>query len=1298
MNKPNLLLKFFSLLLCFTAYSGFAQEIDTVELNGQQYFVYPFSAEVTTHSQYGMAIKGNRGNSNLSFTLYKEIMGMEMGDIELTRQDFRRFKREVRQYEQGYEMDGGRDEYKHLNKKFYKAVRKNPYPLLQQRFRENDDLTPVLDPIPDGQYVQFYEPMCIIDEKGRCKNPDEEERIVAGYFTIKNNLLEGEAKWVDFQGNVLKQGKFVNGSKEGEWKYEYRFLYYAIEKDQAELYIERGYPDLDTVVEYYTYRKGAKQGHYRKYENSAFPTEEGDYENGEETGTWISRLVGYTGQGSNRKLNRNNDKITTQYTYETNDSLLRNPIWIRKDLASFYGADMEQFNFYGAKYGLPNLPQDLYRVAFPVEEDLELEEETEGAPYDMDYYEEDMYYEGEYEEGYYEEEMYGEYYGGGFGYDMFSAELYDPSDEKYKMRGLLLDSIGGFPKYTGVYEEFYPNGQLAFRYNFEDGNLVLEDTIFWDNGKPFDVITEVPDSNQYLRSIYDYDGKLYEEIAYDSKGDFIRIQNSLQVTKKYILDGFEAELALYGSYYLYDKDDTLGKSELTQPLVLFRSWAEADSSMLFSISYSPEDRRLTSQGYSVMKNEMSFEEKTFSENFESWTGKKYTRFGNLELERTSSGSYLEYYDSDSIPIRNIRADERFSVASQYELKKDGQLYTGPVELKLNQKKLSMSKSGLELSLPSSKYTSKKLTKDIKRYRSKGKTKYPIEMSFLDATELESDLSSYVFREFFSSSLGRFFNSSGLYYDEYYDERVKKRDMPAQLTTVEGYMLDGKPHGLWTGYDQFGKKFVEVSYVNGEASGELIEYEYAEPVDEDNFMYMEYGYENVLTDSFPEKKVHFVSYRSQFLNGKENGESVGYTWYGDVISRTNYVDGFMDGMSMERNKLATTFASYKYGSPDGYVRTYLTLPKKDSILLYNLNFQDGVLQGESKAFHTNGQLAKRGFFLDGRPIEDYEAYDSLGFKYHYVKFQYSFPVEEKIWEENQLSVRYLFKWEDSIYFEPRDITTSQSLDAVIAELGLGGDYFERPYYGRPSLVNKNYIEYHMTKYYPNDTISRDGDLNEGRKIGCWRYYSYNGELLYEVDYKDSIIVVNDSVKFKSKGVLTDFNANGDPLYEAYVIEMSSKYDCSHSDHYEVRQLYTRWEANDSIGRMNGYVQNFYDNGTLQNEGRMKDGLPDGVWKYYDPYGKLNQYGVYVLGKRDARWLSGDLSKTKYLGDICLNPNLPDLEDEMRYRENLLDIKITNYSLGKALNTQYYDINMNQFIDAEEMEEEDSETPDEELEGE
>lgn len=58
------------------------------------------------------------------------------------------------------------------------------------------------------------------------------------------------------------------------------------------------------------------------------------------------------------------------------------------------------------------------------------------------------------------------------------------------------------------------------------------------------------------------------------------------------------------------------------------------------------------------------------------------------------------------------------------------------------------------------------------------------------------------------------------------------------------------------------------------------------------------------------------------------------------------------------------------------------------------------------------------------------------------------------------------------------------------------------------------------------------------------------------------------------------------------------------------------------------------------------------------------GNYVLGKRNGRWLSGDLSKTKYLGEICLNPNMPDIEEEIKYRENMLNLEVIHYRLGKS----------------------------------
>ena len=453
--------------LCFFS-SSYAQEVDTIEINGESFFVYPFDVEVNTHSQFYRGQKKQRMN-DMTYDLYQEMMRSELGEA-LTKKEFRKMKREIRQLQSEMGRDMYRDdEEAHLSsRKFKKAIRKNPYPLMQQRFQANNDLTPMLDPIPDGKYVQMYEDFCLINEKGEC---DWIENRVAGYFTMKNNTLEGEATWVDLTGDTLKHGFFVNGIKEGEWKFEKRTLEYLIDEDDAELYIERGYPDMDTLTEYITYEHGAKNGPYRKYTNSKYPVEQGFYKDGFPSGTWVVRDIIYKGFGRNKKRIRNNELVTLTKTYESNDSLVAKTKWLRKGLVSVYRADDDQFDFY-SKYERPDLPYQLYEIAYEEEENLELEEELEGAPYDLDFYEDDYYEEMEMA---LESSMYG---GGDFGYDDYLATAYDKNAKKYFSRGVLLDSIGGRPKYSGTYEARYENGQLAYTYEFQNGVLVKEGTVY----------------------------------------------------------------------------------------------------------------------------------------------------------------------------------------------------------------------------------------------------------------------------------------------------------------------------------------------------------------------------------------------------------------------------------------------------------------------------------------------------------------------------------------------------------------------------------------------------------------------------------------------------------------------------------------------------------------------------------------------------------------------------------------------------------------------------------------------------
>ena len=448
-------------------------------------------------------------------------------------------------------------------------------------------------------------------------------------------------------------------------------------------------------------------------------------------------------------------------------------------------------------------------------------------------------------------------------------------------------------------------------------------------------------------------------------------------------------------------------------------------------------------------------------------------------------------------------------------------------------------------------------------------------------------------------------------------------------------------------------------------------------DEEQYDRNEYieKYHTYIFDASPEKKTHYLSQREFYVNGMLEGPSVGFNWKGDTLQYDEYHEGRQHGLSYQRNKIFYSVATYEDGMIDGISQTYLTIPGQDSILIFDLNFQNGALQGESRSYHTNGKMAKRGFFLSGDPIDDYEAYDTLGFKYQYVKFQFNQPVEEKIWEENQLSVRYLFDWKDSIPFFVQDIAASSSFERLAVDLGLIRNPYTEPYYGRPSLLDKTGIDYAITKYYPNDTVARTGKISKGKKVGYWKHYSYEGKPLYEVTYFDTLLTINDSVKFKSKGILTYLDEKNRPLSKSYIIEKVEKYDCSHTDHTEERMLYGFWEADAAQQRINGYSKNYYDNGAIQNEGRVDNGLPTGTWKLYDSDGQLNQVGNYVQGKRHGRWLSGDLSNFKNMGEICLNPNLENLEEIMAYQEKLLDVSVVYYNMGKIVKREYYGINRN-----------------------
>ncbi|MDG1331641.1 MAG: hypothetical protein P8P74_04880 [Crocinitomicaceae bacterium] len=1243
-------------LALFVFFCGFSSveaqtTVDSIQHNGKQYYVYPFRKKVKIHHDYWKLI-----DDDTFFEDYNNYFNRFNGDWDFTREAFQ--MAETEEYREELEREL-RDHWKWklrgrgFGKAATRTLRKRPGELMDVSYNHGKDVLPPFGTIPDGKYVQLFEEFCLVDADGKCQSDGYQ---IAGYFTINNNVIDGEAVWLNFKGDTLKKGSFVEGLKVGEWEIKHPTeVPYKIRGRDRKRLKKGGSIWQDYAMGLTNFKNGLPDGTYRYESYGSTQQVRGEFKLGEPSGEW--RYL------TNSQLTLRMQMADPSDTVLSKKSLLR-------------GAYMEQPRRYYRKEGdervkhdmdcreapMPAFPNSFYEIQFEkLDEELELTGENEKS-FDLT------------DARRYDPHSYRGYRRGSDG----DVMVVDPVTGVLYPRWHVMDSLGARMKYDGVYEQYYMNGQLFFRYEFENGQLKSEDTLFWDNGNPLDVIVFEPDSNKYYRSLYDRGGYLYDIMIYDSLGSFIEYYSSKPPRNYEVeIDGLIAEENGYGrrAYFnvqpvafFYRDNDTLKSESLNSKVLLTRTWTR-DTTIQTNIVYDAVSHEYISEKFNCFGDVHSRISRSFSDDFSGWTGKQESTYGDLTLRRKRSGIRYDVDEVDTLKHWSVRrAWNLYDVTSDVSLLKNEELFTGEFKMTSKGGQSRVKSKSNKVSVRHSSgyfgsnryYRARRKDKKAKRFMLNSITNG---LTFQGASsQVNSDFSEYFFR--LVHDYNRFMNYNA-------------HSAMFSVKSVEGNFLDGKAHGIWTAYDSKGDVVSSLNFNRGEADGELKFYNYQNKRPK-------YGYifEDRSLDTFPKRRTRYLSQVINFKNGLREGKAVEYDWLGRVMTSGSFVNDEIDGKMISRNQEMHTEATFKEGYLDGYLKTYLTFPEMDSILLYDINLQNGMLNGESKSYHTNGKLAKRGFFLDGEPIEDYEAYDTLGFKFHYVKFQYGMPVEEKIWEENALSIRYQFNWEDSIEFHPDDITSTMSLEALLAKEGYRTYSVQEKYYGRTALIAKDDIECRMTKYYPNDTVARDGQLLNKQKTGLWKFYSYNGQFLYEANYFDSIIVINDSVKFKSKGILTDYDDAGNRLYNAYIIEKFEKYDCAHTDHYEIRQLITIDEENDSTGRMNGHVLNYYDNGTLQSQGTMKDGIPDGLWKFYDPFGKLNKMGNYTFGKRHGRWLEGDLEKKKYLGEICMNPNLPNIEEQQEYQENLLDITIINYVMGKLKNTQYYDLDMNRVMEIEE----------------
>jgi antitoxin component YwqK of YwqJK toxin-antitoxin module len=215
--------------------------------------------------------------------------------------------------------------------------------------------------------------------------------------------------------------------------------------------------------------------------------------------------------------------------------------------------------------------------------------------------------------------------------------------------------------------------------------------------------------------------------------------------------------------------------------------------------------------------------------------------------------------------------------------------------------------------------------------------------------------------------------------------------------------------------------------------------------------------------------------------------------------------------------------------------------------------------------------------------------------------------------------------------------------------------------------KNAVEGDFKSFYENGQVHAAGVLSSSKikpKMGEWVYYNPEGEVVNKVTYNVNFDLEGDLKHLDSYGDIS-FYENGELVSRGLIIDLIEKFNCASADNYEIRQIVITEDINNGQVTKNPsrYHKSYYDMGVLQSEGELKNGVPVGIWKFYDRQGGLRSLGNYVNGRKDGRWLEGDLTGLGFIGDFCIAPDNYEINKELL--ESNVNLTIKFFSAGSLI---------------------------------
>ena len=424
---------------------------------------------------------------------------------------------------------------------------------------------------------------------------------------------------------------------------------------------------------------------------------------------------------------------------------------------------------------------------------------------------------------------------------------------------------------------------------------------------------------------------------------------------------------------------------------------------------------------------------------------------------------------------------------------------------------------------------------------------------------------------------------------------------------EGNRLNFELDSVWKFYNEDGKLLVEINYKNGKKNGIKTTWLDKETVKENFRNEIKEGYTRYY---FTNGK---IKQEIPFTKGLEQGYGKEYDSDGTIITLTEYKRGFIvDRLRINRKdgngkKQGRWCIFYEQGS-----------------LKSEITYKDDLKNGYLKEYAENGDLLKISKYVDDILQPEAEEIQKL-------------ETQNEYYPDGKVKISAMFR--NGV---PEGIKREYKSDGTIEKAYL---YKNGVIIGEGIVMEDGNRDGHWKDYYADGSLKAEGNYDNGKQIGEWKYYHSNGKTeqtgkfnkqgKYEGTWKwyfDNGQLLKEE-RYRNglrDGLSTEYDETGKVITEGEFVDGNED-----GPWFElIGDNFIRGTYRD--GLRNGMWYNFY----LDRNGEKTDSLcyykgsfiednPDGKHIWYWENGKVKDEGVYVNGRKEGDWYKYNFDGTLFM---------------------------------------------------------------------